>query len=244
MFGGFTKRIVNDLEEASSLRSLSEVMLTAANELGFEYYSIAQSNSSRTDIGPLLALNYPESFMRQQAETMTYQFSPVLLAVNRSSAPFLWSDLPKLIDFKETHRTYLNEAAAHGLCEGFTIPVHQPGEPSGFVSFVKSDKCPPDAEILPTAYFVGAHAFAAGRRIRDLNLVGSAEQLSENDRKVIKFVGRGKSKLFISRKLDMTQAQVAESLNRTRRYYRVGSHTEAVVQALWDRSIRFEDVIG
>lgn len=243
MFGGFTKRIISELEAASSLRSLSETMLTAATELGFDYYSIAQSNSSRTDIGPLLALNYPESFMRQQAETMTYRFSPVLLAVNRYSAPFLWSDLPRLIDFKEAHRAYLHEAAGHGLCEGFTIPVHQPGEPSGFVSFVKRDQSPPDSEVLPTAYFIGSHAFAAGRRIRDLNVPASGEQLSENDRKVIKLVGRGKSKLFISRKLDMTEAEVTESLNRTRKYYRVGSHTEAVVQALWDRSIKFEDVI-
>lgn len=244
MFGSFTKRIINDLEAATSLRSLSEVMLTATTALGFDYYSIAQSNSSRTDIGPLLALNYPESFMIQQVETMTYKFSPVLFAVNRSSAPFLWSDLPRLIDFKDIHQEYLDEAAEHGLSEGFTIPVHQPGEPSGFVSFVKRDRSPPDSEVLPTAYFIGSHAFAAGRRIRDLNLAPTGEQLSDNDRKVIKFVGRGKSKLFISRTLEMTQAEVVESLNRTRKYYRVGSHTEAVVQALWDRSIRFEDVIG
>lgn len=244
MFSSFAQETVSNFRLTNSLRSLSEILADVTNRLGFDYYAIAQSNSSRTDVGPLVAFNYPADFMQQQAETSDFRHSPVLAAVKTNFAPFLWSDLPEIIDFQSHHKDYLENAAKFGLRHGYTIPIHQPGEPSGFVTFVKNSDTRPDPEALPAAYFIGTHAFSAGRRIRDIEAGQPRGHLGDEDRKIISFVARGKSKLFIARKLQLSELEVAESLSRTRKYYRVGSQTAAVVQALWDKSIGFEDVIG
>lgn len=235
---------VADLRSSQCFRSLSDVLLRATKDLGFEYYAIAQGNSSKTDIGDLVVIDCPQAFMEYQAQTLDYYNSPVQLAARVRCDPFLWSELDKLIKMNRANRDYLKRAASFGLVEGFTIPVHMPGEPSGFVTFVKGDAESVSEEHLAKAHYIGTHAFAAARRVRDLVAERKTEGPVGRDREIIRMLARGRSKFAIARSLDLTEDHVSETLQHWRRYYGVGSRTELVVQALYDRSIAFEDVVG
>lgn len=240
-----TTKAVNSLGSISDFTELRSILADATTSLGFTYFAMMQSNSSRTDAGGIVVLNYPAAYMQHQSETFAYRNSPVLLAVRSTNAPFLWSDLGSMMTLTDDHRNYMDEAAAAGLRQGFTVPIHIPGEPSGFVSFVRDCETPIDEKILPHAYFVASHAFAAGRRLKaGITGAGDRLQLETDDRRIIMMVARGKSRWAIARKLSVSERSVAESLLRTKRYYQVGSQTQAVVHALYDRTIGFEDIIG
>lgn len=238
------EQAVEDFRQCDSFKSLSDTLVKVAQELGFDHHAMIQANSSRTDVGSLVSINYPEAFMRHQAETLGYYHSPILLAVRTQCAPFEWRDLAGLIDLKPAHEEYLQMAASFGLRQGFTVPIHQPGEASGFVSFVKSADDRPSADTLAITHFLATHAFTAGRRIRDLAANRPRQMLHERDRIVITMIARGSSKFAIAKKLGVREEMIVESLKRIKAHYRVGSQTQAVVQALYDRSIGFDDVVG
>jgi DNA-binding NarL/FixJ family response regulator len=54
---------------------------------------------------------------------------------------------------------------------------------------------------------------------------------------------RGQSKARIAQKLEVEPKEIAAAVSRACRHYRVGTQTEMIVNALWQQSVRFEDVI-
>ncbi|MBC7785116.1 MAG: autoinducer binding domain-containing protein, partial [Burkholderiales bacterium] len=223
-------KAVTSLNSVRDFTELRSILADAAGALGFTYFALMQSNSSRTDAGGIVVLNYPTAYMQHQSETFAYRNSPILLAVRSHNAPFLWSNLATMMKLTADHKQYMAEAAAAGLRHGFTVPIHVPGEPSGFVSFARDGENSINEACLPQAYFIASHAFAAGRRLKaEIVNEGARQQLESNDRKIIMLVAKGKSRWAIARKLSVTENTVAKSLLRTKRYYQVGSQTQAVV---------------
>lgn len=238
-------KAVTSLSSITDLTELRSILADATTSLGFTYFAMMQSNSSRTDSGSIVVLNYPAAYMQHQAETFAYRNSPVLLAVRSTNAPFSWSDLGSMMTLTDDHKSYMDDAAAAGLRQGFTVPIHVPGEPSGFVSFARPGGTPIDPQVLPLAYYVASHAFAAARRLRATLASSDDRHVLENeDRRIIMLVAKGNSRWTIARKLSVSERTVSQSLLRARRYYKVGSQTQAVVHALYDHTIGFEDIIG
>ncbi len=232
---------IAQIDEATSLDELHKAITIAKTALGFRYYAFIQSNSGRS-IGGLLLQDYPDSWIRLQSETFGFAQSPVLQLASQTATPFEWREIPTLLTMTREQRAYLRLAAAHGLGHGFTVPIHAPGEASALVSFVNPGDGVIERGSMPQAMYVATRAFAAGSRLRR----ASAEhhpRLSDGDARVITLVCRGHSKRGIAQKLGIEASDVNSAIVRGCKHYRVGSQTEMIVHALYERSIRFEDVI-
>lgn len=229
------------IDEANSLDELHKSIAAAKTLLGFHYYAFIQSNSGRS-VGGLLLQDYPDSWVNLQRETYGFAQSPVLQLASQTATPFEWREIPSLLSVTPGQSAYLRLAAAHGLGQGFTVPIHAPGEASALVSFVNPDDYPIERSSLPHAMYVATRAFAAGSRIRRA-FADHHSRLSDSDTRVITLVCRGHSKRGIAQKLGIDTSDVNRAIVRGCKHYRVGSQTEMIVHALYERSIRFEDVI-
>lgn len=235
---------IESLRLAPDFDVLRHRLIAAKQGLGFDHFSVIQGNSSLTDGAIILIQDFPDTFINLLADTFLYRHSPILRAVGRVSRPFRWSELEAILELSADQRAYLGLAADHGLVHGYTIPIHIPGEPSGLVSFVSRYDNPIHERLLPPAQFIASHGFDAARRLlASVQVSGAIEGLDAVDREVILLLARGKTKWTIARKLGISEASVSEAILRARRHYRVGSHTEMVVRALYDRTIGFEDVL-
>lgn len=229
------------IEDASSLAELHKAVVATKDALGFHFYAFIQSNNGRST-GGLLLQDYPESWIQLQSETFGYAHSPILQLASQSATPFEWHELPHLMALSTDHLRYLKLAAGHGLAQGYSIPIHAPGEASALVSFVNPESAPIDRERLPLAMFVAARVFAVGSRIRRTS-EASIPRISNADARVITLVCRGHSKRTIAQRLGIDVSDVGRAIVRGCKHYRVSSQTEMIVHALYERSIRFEDVI-
>lgn len=64
------------------------------------------------------------------------------------------------------HKAYMTQARAAGLAEGYTVPIHVPGQASGLVSFVMAQGRELPSDSLPAAQYLACFAFEAARRLK------------------------------------------------------------------------------
>ncbi|WFU76970.1 LuxR family transcriptional regulator [Bradyrhizobium sp. CB2312] len=74
---------------------------------------------------PRLISTYPKRWTAHYLEHNYKEIDPVILRALRRPEPFHWG-----IDFAPTGRTasvhrFFEEAASHGICVGYTVPVHE-----------------------------------------------------------------------------------------------------------------------
>jgi LuxR family quorum-sensing system transcriptional regulator CciR len=179
---------------------------------------------------------------------------PVLMASERRVAPFAWSNLPDLLQMTDRHRSFMAEARAAGLVEGYTVPIHAPGQASGLVSFVMARGKALPAQSLPAAQYLACFAFEASRRLKlasSRNEVGTGvgreadpPRLTQRQLDCLVLAARGKSNWVAGQLLGLSEGTVHKYLEAAKQRYGVSTRTELVVRALYDGHLSFVDVIG
>jgi LuxR family quorum-sensing system transcriptional regulator CciR len=231
--------IANETDLADALREIS-------GELGFSYFALSQHVDFRRLREPGMRLhNYPDEWAEYYDGNGFGLTDPVHRASQVTSVGFAWSRLPGMIDLTPADREMLVRAEAQGIGDGFTVPAHVPGEVNGSCSFANPKGVAISEEHLPLAQLVGAFAFEAARRLWRVRSphVSAAPRLTDRQRECVLWVARGKSDWEISRILGVRHDTVVRHLKQARERYGVGKRTLLAVQALFDGSISFTDVL-
>ena len=156
-------RQANRIVEADDLRSLLEGI---APTLGFDYFALVHHvNVYQTNGDIVYLFDYPQSWTEVLDSRGYFSDDPVLAACQKSAAPFAWSDVPKIVPMTSKHEEIFRAAKTAGLGDGFTVPVHIPGESTGSCSFSTRFGRDLPVATLPAAHYIGSFAFEAARRL-------------------------------------------------------------------------------
>lgn len=247
---------VRDLRIAPTLTDIGLVLKDATRTFQFDHFALAQRQASAGvdgvddapgGLGPVRLTNFPDAWVQELIDKGRIVDDPVLLASERSMTPFAWRDLPDIVPLTGRHRAYMASARAAGLADGYTVPIHVPGQASGLVSFVMADQRDLPAECLPAAQYLACFAFEAARR---LNLASngaraaSAPRLTQRQLDCVVLAARGKSNWVAGQLLGLSAGTVHKYLEAAKQRYGVASRTELVVRALYDGQLSFTDVMG
>lgn len=245
---GQVQSFVRTVREAGSLAEVSAVLGNATREFDFDHFALVQRVSSRHGLGPVKLSDYPEAWIDLLGATDYHVHDPVLVACEKSVAPFAWDRLADIIPLSKHHRAYMASARDAGLDRGFTVPIHVPGEASGLCSFVTTGGRELPADSLPAAQYLACFAFEAARRLSlgepDPPGGRSVPQLTRRQLDCVVLAARGKSNWVAGQLLGLSPDTVHKYLESAKRRYGVSSRTELVVRALYDGQLSFEDVIG
>ena len=233
---------------ATSEEQLFALLDEATHRLGFEQFALAHHvNLAGLPDDAVAMGSYRTDWVETLIENRYFVDDPILAASAKTAVGFLWSDVDKLIKLTDRQRGILENARKFGLVEGFTVPVHVPGEYQGTCNFgAKSlEKISPDT--LPKAQLVGAFAFEAARRIiraryRDQH-PGKVPDLTTRQLDCVTLVAMGKTDWEIGRILGISEATAHEHIEAARKRYGVGKRTQLVIRALFDGQITFSDVL-
>jgi LuxR family quorum-sensing system transcriptional regulator CciR len=238
-------RFVRDIAGATRLRQLHDVMCRATHALSFDHYALTQRAPTGDLPGPVRLGNYPESWLPLLAGSALVGDDPVLLASERSLVPFVWDDLDAIVPLNDRQRAYMALAGRHGLANGYTVPIHVPGEGTGVVCFVVGEGRPLPKGTLPAAQYLACYAFEAARRIgRERARTGQPPpRLTPRQRDCLVLAARGKSNWVAGQLLGLSAATVHKYLEAAKQRYGVASRTELVVRALYDGQLRFADIV-
>ncbi|HEX8443963.1 MAG TPA: LuxR family transcriptional regulator [Allosphingosinicella sp.] len=237
---------LRDLAGIATEADLSDALEEVTSELGFKYFALSHHGDIRRAPQPAIRLhNYPDDWADYYDDNGLGVSDPVFRASHVTSVGFAWSEIERMIVLTPSDRAMLERAEARGISDGFTIPANVPGETHGSCSFANPSGVAMREEDLPIAQLVGAFAFEAARRlwrVRSPSLA-AAPRLTDRQRECILWVARGKSDWEISRILAIEHETVVRHLKQARERYGVAKRTMLAVQALFDGSITFTDVL-
>ncbi len=246
------QQFVRAVRDADSLATITDTLSDATRRFDFDYFALVQRVSSRLAIGPVQLSDYPEAWIDLLGATDYYVHDPVLVACEKSVAPFSWDAIPEMIAMSKHQKAYMADAREVGLSRGYTVPIHVPGEASGLCSFVTTNGRELPADSLPAAQYLACFAFEAARRLvsrRPGGPDGDGEdakvpKLTQRQLDCVVLAARGKSNWVAGQLLGLSPDTVHKYLENAKRRYGVSSRTELVVRALYDGQLSFKDVVG
>jgi LuxR family quorum-sensing system transcriptional regulator CciR len=243
--GSRMRELVQDFSRAADaagdMASLHLLLTGAAQGLGFHHLMLQDAG------GALWLDDMPGAWQA------SLPGDAALAAASQCYAPFLWSDIPRLIACTPAQHAFLDFAALAGLGAAVTVPVHRPrgadhaGSYSVFAGacsfLMKNDAALPLAS-LAAAHYVGALAFDAAERLRRPGIdPARGPHLTPRQRDCVALVAQGKSDWDIGKLLGISNSTVHKHIEDAKRRFGVSTRIQLVVRALRDARLGFSDVI-
>lgn len=235
---------VRALKDVDNIDQIEEVLGEATHAFEFDHFAMIQRLSQRNSAGPIHFTDYPDDWIEHMLQDGRFADDPVLIASERTVAAFTWRELPSLMQFTKRQTTYMAAARDRGLGEGFTVPIHVPGEATGLCSFVTGHNRALPHEALPAMQYVACFAFEAARRLAPKPTRGEGPLLTQRQLDCVVLAAQGKSNWVVGELLGLSQQTVHKYLENAKRRYGVSSRTELVVRALFDGQLSFTDVLN
>lgn len=231
----------------ASLEGLAPLVEDLGRALGFDYVGLTHHVDFKDrPTGTVSFGNYPASWVEMLLERRYYADDPVHVACQRAMIGFRWTELPRLIDMTPKRAEVLENAHREGVADGFTVPVHIPGELHGSSSFaIRRGREFPE-HMIPAAQAAGCFAFEAARRIAKLGFQkegppGSA--LTPRQLDCLVLVGQGKSDTDTAQLLGLSRDTVHQHIETAKHRLNVASRQQLVARALFDGLITFRDIL-
>lgn len=236
---------VRQVTAATNSDDLFAALQAISVEMGFEYFALSHHvDMAHAGSGAIRLHNYPDQWADYYDSHGLGLSDPVHRASHMTNVGFVWSSIPSMIALTRDDHRVLALGREQGVGDGFTVPASVPGESLGSCSFANKDGVVIDHAMLPLAQIVGMFAFECARRIwvaRPPDF--AAPRLTDRQRDCLLWAGRGKTDWEIGRILDISQDTVERHLKAVRERYGVPKRTLAVVHALFDGTLSFNDVL-
>jgi LuxR family quorum-sensing system transcriptional regulator CciR len=240
------EQFVERARDAQTRSELLQLLKDVAGEMGFHYFALVHHTDLRRTSPHVIHFdNYPESWASYFVETGLYAEDPVHQACLASNVGFTWAEVPKLIKITSRQLSILENAAKHGLGNGYTVATNIPGESSGFCSFAtRQGRSLPEKNLL-LAHLIGEFAFEAARRLSLDGLVrrqNPPRLTRQHD--CLLWAMHGKSDWEISRILGLSEETVSEHLKMARERYGVTKRLPLAICAIFDGQISFIEALS
>lgn len=236
-------KFVKSVKQARDLGEVEAVLGEATRAFDFDHFALLQRLSHRNSTGPIQLTDYPREWIECVLRNEFFVHDPVLMASERSVAPFAWDELDEIIPFSPHHARFMEAARSQGLGDGFTVPIHVPGEAAGLCSFVVARQRALPRGALPAMQYVACFAFESARRLARKPSPGGRPRLTQRQLECVVLAARGKSNWVVGELLGLSQQTVHKYIEEAKRRYGVSSRTELVVRALFDGELSFRDVL-
>jgi LuxR family quorum-sensing system transcriptional regulator CciR len=243
------KVFIDQLNAAHDLHRVACIVDDMAQILGFEYFALRHHAKAPSHY--LLHIsNYPDSWKERFTLRTYLSDDPAVAACQNAIVGFLWSDIDRLITLNERQKAFLAESRNAGLGEGFTVPIHLPGECAGSCDFVTIPEKSISASMLPAAQYAGCLAFDTARRLARNGWKQSGSEpkqpvprLSTRQLDCLVLAAQGKSDMDTGQLLGISNQTVHQHIETAKLRYGVATRTQLIVHALFDTQLAYEDVL-
>ncbi len=222
----------------NSVESAQRQLQTFSEAFGLPYFKLClQVRRQSNDYVRVEFTNLSRMWIDRYRRCNYAKIDPVLTLVENANEPFAWD----VIDRRDTEvRRYLEDAAFHGLIDGFTVPLHCANGESAHLT-IAGDALTPDIEerwaMYAATYRFQWTAFSCLRPLV-LSLPGPPSMtLTDKQRQILFLLMQGMGVKSIARSLGLHARTVDDGLRRACLRLGVTSREQAIVRALATRQI-------
>ncbi|MBV1687706.1 autoinducer binding domain-containing protein [Novosphingobium sp. G106] len=239
---------IADMRGAGKLADLEAILIELTQRLGFEQFALGHHvDLTRPPEGAVRLTNYAQDWVDQAIEKRFFFDDPVHAASARIVRPFLWDEIPTVLKMTDPHREILDRGRAYGLVEGFTVPVHQPGEYNGTCTFASRSFEGLHPFTFPVAQMISTFAFECARdlmRLADGKEPEEAPHITGRQRESLILLARGKTDPEIAEVMRISRGTAHDHVEAVRRAYGNAQRPYLILRALYDGNLTFPDVLG
>lgn len=223
------------LVESKDPDSWRRALLDVAGTVGFEHVMYAVVHSRHTQYeNAFVQSNYSTEWReRYDAERFAY-VDPTVGHCLTSTLPIIWQ--PEAFD-TEGGRILYEEASAHGMRTGVTLPIHGPNGEVGLLSLASD--APPDEKFacdimrrMADLTLIRDYSFASSVPFAQPSGGEPLPRLTRRELEVLHWVMAGKSSWEISMITRCSEATVNFHLANVRQKFNVNTRQQAVVKAI------------
>ena len=210
--------------------------------LGFDRTLFAGANNDTpfreryaiTTSAPIIFNDFPDQWTRTYLERGYIAVDPVYAFIRTQWRPVIWDTLPDQMPLDLAQRRVMAEAAASGLHNGVSIPMHGPNGDAFVVSL--ASRCPGDLGVdrqLGQLRLIAAQFFFSLTDIwKTVGMMGRAPALTPRERECMQWTAAGKSAWEIGQILSISEATVRFHLSNAFARLGAANRMAAVVRAV------------
>jgi LuxR family transcriptional regulator, quorum-sensing system regulator CciR len=235
---------IRDARGAHDMAQLRALLREAVWALGFQHFLLQGA------AGLVWLADLPTGWMASVSPSN----DAVLITASQSYAPFLWSDISRLIALTPHQCDFIDAAHAAGVGAAVAVPVHRARDAdqgggysvfAGCCSFMMKTGVPLPLGSLAAAHYVGALAFDAAENLRQAQPCHQPQgpQLTPRQRDCVMLVAQGKSDWEIGQLLGISESTVHKHIEDAKRRFCVSTRIQLVARSLFDSRLTFADVM-
>jgi LuxR family transcriptional regulator, quorum-sensing system regulator CciR len=241
-------RILEAMRSATQVADLEAILIELTGRLGFDQFALGHHvDLTRPPANAIRLTNYAQDWIDQALEKRFFIDDPVHAASTRRIHPFQWADIPSFFKMTDSHREIIERGKRYGLVEGFTVPVHQPGEYDGTCTFASRSFEGLHPLTLPVAQTASTLAFECARdllRLMDGKEPEETPHITGRQRESLILLARGKTDPEIADVMRISRGTAHDHVEAVRRAYGNAQRPYLVTRALYDGNLTFPDVLG
>jgi len=213
----------------------------AVRTLGFDHYAL-QGEGAR-----LLIADLPANWIFRPDPARDIIFA----AAAHSLAPFLWSDIPRLVALAPA-----DARAVEAAPPGFAVPIHsgfhlglgtshglaEARSFAGCCSFLMRRGGALPVESFAAAHYIATLAHEAARRVDRAQ--PARPRLTPRQRDCMVLAAQGKSDWEIGKLLGISESTVHKHIEDAKRRFGVSTRIQLVVRGLAEARLSFTDILG
>jgi len=223
-------------QNAATANEIAELLFAEMAACGIAYVACASHvDPLNPPPGAVAMVNYPNAWLKRFSEMQYAKRDPVFWGARFLSTPFQWKELVKRRELASDQRQILNEAAACGIADGLTIPIHTPGALPASCSLVPGPDGV-DPLLVPDIQFMAIHAHEEAR-LRAGGKVARPIGLSRREREYLTLAATGRSDWAIAQLVGRSPRTIHHILENAKKKYGVSHRIQAVMRAILDGSI-------
>jgi len=226
---------LDELLHSDNASDWGKALFSMGRDYGFDKVLFAMSGSRHARLdNAFIQTNYPAKWReRYDAERMAY-IDPIISHCLQSTLPLIWQ--PELFR-SQAQRALYDDACAHGLRAGVTLPIHGPSGEFGILSFGGNAPADPAwtrrvTSLFPELALMRDYAFASAVRFCPPTAQEAAPRLTPRELEVLNWVMVGKSSWEISKITGCSEATVNFHMGNIRQKFNVNTRQQAVVRAI------------
>jgi len=242
---GKAKQFIEEISRLYEQDALVERTSALVAEIGFDYFACV----SHVDLEHLPAdavgiSNYPEAWVHHYVRNHLEQTDPVQRYIRLTLLPFFWTDPAFLATLSADQTRLMEEARAHGIADGYTVPLRPPGHLLASFSVCPGSRTPkPESHLM--VHLIAPYVFEQARRIGAPGLsppLKDETRLTARQRQCLELAALGKSDWVIGEILNISERTVHHHLESAKKRLGVATRAQAIVEALRDAQISMADI--
>lgn len=223
------------IRDAGNVTQLGAACRRISESIDFRYFQFGfRIPVSLTQPCQIILSGYPKVWRTRYDDCGYLGIDPVVRRALGSVLPFGWDELE--LDTPEIRRLF-TEAAQHGLCHGFSVPVHGAHGESALFSFARQEPLPPHDERIDLFRHASWLTALLHERLRAVVYEGAGvlnekKRLTPREQQCLLQAAEGRSATVIGREMHISEHTVNYHLANAETKLGARSRRHAVARAV------------